>query len=70
MGLLQQTLKYKAVRKSVLMNEYGLWVVTYSAAPGVDIAITACQTGITPERAVELAGIALFIQTGQEVQGQ
>lgn len=68
MGLLQQTLKYTAIRKRVEMNPYGLWAVTYSAAPGVDITMTVCQTGITPERAAELADVALTVSTGQEVQ--
>lgn len=67
MGLRSQIGQYKAIRKNVLMGPYGLWNVTYSCAPGVDLTVTICQTGITPERAAELGDATLKLQTGQEV---
>lgn len=67
MGLLEQTRRYAAIRKSADMGPYGYWTVTYSAAPGVDITVQVCQTGITPATAASLADAALTALTGQKV---
>jgi hypothetical protein len=37
------------------MSDYGYWVVTIGCAPGRRVDIMIPETGITPERAEELA---------------
>jgi hypothetical protein len=49
------------------MSGYGYWVVTYSCAPGVDMSVMICDTGITADQAEELAEPTLLTMTRQEV---
>lgn len=59
--------KYSAFVKDVRMSDYGYWVVTYSVAPGVDMSVMICQTGISREQAPELGHVTVSSQTGQRV---
>lgn len=68
MGLSEQTVSYAALVKNVAMNDYGYWRVIFSAAPGVDSAVTVCQTGIDKATAVSLAAVAYSHLTGQRVK--
>ena len=59
--------KYNAIVMGVRMSDYGYWVVTFSVSPGVYMSMMICQTGITPDQALALAGVTLSSQTGQKV---
>lgn len=63
-----QLVKYDAIVISVEMSRYGYWQVTYSAAPGLYIPITVCETGITPNQARTLADASLEHLAGQKVR--
>lgn len=61
-------IKYDALVKNVRMSNYGYWVVTFSAEPGLDLSIMVCQTGIGPDNAVTSAGATLTTSTGRKVK--
>lgn len=47
--------KYSPIVISTRMSDYGYWVVDISASPGRVLSVMICETGITPERAEQLA---------------
>lgn len=61
-------IKYDAIVKSVALNQYGYYVVTFSAEPGLDYPVTLCDNGLEASEAVALAGIVLTAQTGRRVK--
>ena len=65
-GLSAREIKYDALVKNVRMSDYGYWVVTYSAEPGLDLSLMVCQTGITPDQAKHLAEATLTTSTGRK----
>jgi hypothetical protein len=67
MGLRDRIARYNAIVKSVRRNSHGYWVVTYSCAPGVDMPVILCDTGITADQARVLASHTLLTMTGQKV---
>jgi hypothetical protein len=44
--------RYKPIVLSAEMNKYGLWVVTWSAAPGFRLSVTCARLGISRSEAV------------------
>lgn len=42
---------YKPIVLSTVMSQYGYWLVTYSVAPGLRVAVMICTIGITQQQA-------------------
>lgn len=66
-ALLDKISKYKAIVKSAVYTVNAYWLVTYSVAPGVDTAVTVCDSIVDEGTAIALANITLTSLTGQEV---
>ena len=46
---------YEPITLDVRMSDYGYWVVTYSLAPGLRLAVMVCRLGLTQQEAAAFA---------------
>lgn len=52
---------YNPIPLSCDMNDYGYWVVVWSAAPGYRLAVTCARVGISRSEAVQDSAVTLRI---------
>ncbi len=51
--------RYEPIVLSCEMGDQGYWLVTWSVAPGLRAAVTACRVGISRSEAIEATRQAL-----------
>lgn len=53
--------RYNPIPLSCEMNEYGYWVVVWSAEPGYRLAVTCARVGISRSEAVRDSAVTLRV---------
>lgn len=47
--------KYAPLVSSIVQSKFGYWIVTISAAPGLNVSVMVAKLGITPAQAADAA---------------